>query len=453
MASGGKRKAVSQELQSNIDARPCKKGARSEHVQDSLQFASKTPQNVEPDVNSMSLRPSEFTMQYGSKFKGKLLHDLIFVEICAGSARLTKAARDAGFNGIAVDHTHKRSCGIDICIFELEDQDQVNDLCQFLEAEADSIAAVWIAPSCGTASKARERRLPQLQRLGIAVPIPLRSLDQPDQLDGLAGTDKLKVEKANLLYSAVEQITRTTCRANIFTGIENPGNSHYWGTTPMVSIMEEFGRKFVTFHNCSHGGSRDKLTSIWVNDDWLDALEARCDHSHSHKSWKVTVGKDSVHFPTSEEAAYPHILCQRIIECIKQQVLQRGAMESTTLEEQVQQPDADVAGRIALGSLPRGAKLRPLVAEFGRFVAVVVPSQTPEAMDTFMASLPKGSKITARQLRKRGEVRVVEEECKFLPGVEHLHKDDMVELCWVGIPSTPTDFVNRAYKAGHPPGS
>ena len=108
-----------------------KKGARSEHVQDSLQFAPKTPQDVEPDVNSKSLRPREFTMQYGSKFEGKLLHDLIFVEICAGSARLTKAARDAGFNGIAVDHTHQRSCGIDICIFELEDQDQVNDLCQF----------------------------------------------------------------------------------------------------------------------------------------------------------------------------------------------------------------------------------------------------------------------------------------------------------------------------------
>ena len=38
-----------------------------------------------------------------------------------GSVRLTKAARDAGFNGIAVDHTDRWSCGMDICIFELED--------------------------------------------------------------------------------------------------------------------------------------------------------------------------------------------------------------------------------------------------------------------------------------------------------------------------------------------
>ena len=46
----------------------------------------------------------------------------------------------------------------------------------------------------------------------------------------------------------------------------------------------------------------------------------------------------------------------------------------------------------------------------------------------------------------------MEEECKFLAGVEHLDHDDMVELCWVGVPSTPEDFVNRAYKAGHPRG-
>ena len=34
---------------------------------------------------------------------------------------------------------------------------------------------------------ARERRLPQLQKLGVEVPVPLRSETQPDQLDGLGG--------------------------------------------------------------------------------------------------------------------------------------------------------------------------------------------------------------------------------------------------------------------------
>ena len=37
------------------------------------------------------------------------------LEICAGSARLTKAARAKGFKGIAVDHSSERSCGVDVC--------------------------------------------------------------------------------------------------------------------------------------------------------------------------------------------------------------------------------------------------------------------------------------------------------------------------------------------------
>ena len=374
------------------------------------------------------------------------------MQVCAGSARLTRTAREFGFNGIAIDHTQKRSCGIDICIFELEDDAQVEELCNFLESEADNIAAVWIAPSCGTASKARERRLPELQRLGIEIPIPLRSLEKPDQIDGLGETNKLKVEKANMLYSAVERIATTACNNNIFTGIENPGSSHYWNTTPMQNLIERFGDKRITFHNCCHGGSRDKLTAVWVNESWLDSLEARCDGSHNHKSWKVTMSSKQVHFPTSEEAAYPPVLCQRIVECVKQKAIQFGAIFSSTLKEQLQQPDADAAGRIALGALPRGTKVKPLFAEFGKFTAVVAPPQQADKVDVFLSTLPKGSKVTSRQLLKRGAVRVVNEECHFLAGASEAATDDMVELCWVGIPSSPNEFVARAIKAGHPRG-
>ena len=398
-------------------------------------------------------RISSATTTNACKFKGKLLGDLIFIEVCAGSARLTKAARDAGFTGIAVDHTTMRSCGIDICIFELEDQQQVDELCSFIKAEADNIAAIWIAPSCGTASKARERRLPQLKSLGIDVPVPLRSADQPDQLDGLQYTNKLKVEKANLLYDAIEQITTTACLEQIFVGIENPGNSHYWGTTPMQKIIADFGDKFVTFHNCCHGGFRDKLTSVWVNDNWLDSLEARCDGSHTHKSWRVTISKRKVHFPTSEEAAYPLVLCQRIVECVKQKVLSLGAVFSETLAEQLEQPDAAVAGRISLGALPRGSKLKPLVAEFGTFIDAVSPSQQSHEVDHFIKTLPKGSKLVSRQLVTRGDVRVVQNSSThFLGGSENLDVHEMVERCWIGVPSEPQEFVRRAVTAGHPRG-
>ena len=55
----------------------------------------------------------------------------------------------------------------------------------------------------------------------------------------------------------------------------------------------------------------------------------------------------------SEEAAYPHVLCQRVVECVKQKVLSGGAVMSSTLAEQVEQPDATETGRIALGATSR----------------------------------------------------------------------------------------------------
>ena len=47
------------------------------------------------------------------RYNGVNIEDLVVLEICAGSARLTKAARAKGFKGIAVDHSSERSCGVD----------------------------------------------------------------------------------------------------------------------------------------------------------------------------------------------------------------------------------------------------------------------------------------------------------------------------------------------------
>lgn len=56
--------------------------------------------------------------------------------------------------------------------------------------------------------------------------------------------------------------------------IENPFNSHFWMTTPMQELCSSgpSHAEFVSFHDCCHGGDRDKLTSLWVNKDWLHPL-------------------------------------------------------------------------------------------------------------------------------------------------------------------------------------
>ena len=194
-----------------------------------------------------------------AKFHNISVEDIIIIEVCAGSARLTKAARAMGFKGVAVDHSDKRSCGVDICIFDLTDPLQLQDLLEYIRKDASRIALIWVAPSCGTASRARERPIPGQK----SCPKPLRSTSQPDGLDGLTGIDKYKVEMANQLYDAVFHITECAVELDICVAIENPTNSHYWNVESTTKIRTNFGGNFVTFHACAHGGTRDKSTSIY----------------------------------------------------------------------------------------------------------------------------------------------------------------------------------------------
>ena len=78
------------------------------------------------------------------------------------------------------------------CLFYLTDPSDLESLLQFIDEAAGCILMIWVAPPCGTSSRAREKKLPKLEAAGAKVPIPLRSSQQPDQLDGLGGLDKLK---------------------------------------------------------------------------------------------------------------------------------------------------------------------------------------------------------------------------------------------------------------------
>ena len=111
---------------------------------------------------------------------GMFLEDLFAIEICAGSAKLSSAARQCGFRTMAVDHSTARTCGFPICVFDLTDADDLAHLLQFVEESGDSILAIWIAPSCGGCSRAREKRLKEFVKAGIKTPIPRRSKEKPD---------------------------------------------------------------------------------------------------------------------------------------------------------------------------------------------------------------------------------------------------------------------------------
>jgi hypothetical protein len=187
--------------------------------------------------------------------------------------------------------------------------------------------------------------------------------------------------------------------------IENPANSLMWKTSPFVQLFEMFPElKFVTFHNCAHGGVRDKLTGFATNVSWFDSLALLCDKQHTHAPWTPTVVAGKVHYPTHTEAAYPEVLCQRIVSVVLEKVLQLGAIETETLEKHVK-AEGKSLNRVVIGAMPRGRHVKPLVSEFGEYINVILPPQYDSQLQQFMSKLPKGSKVQTRHLSTWGQVR------------------------------------------------
>ena len=80
-----------------------------------------------------------------------------------------------------------------------------------------------------------------------------------------------------------------------------------------TSELFRFGTGFeCVFDHCSHGGERDKATLWWCSDALFMPLAIRCTRDHDHAPWRPVFQDGCWQFPTTEEAAYPWLLCQRI---------------------------------------------------------------------------------------------------------------------------------------------
>ena len=122
---------------------------------DTLQERDLPPQEPEGASKAQSTGLSTvFT-----KFAGMCISDLLFIEVFAGTARLSRIARETGFQVLPIDKTNARAPQMFIAQYDLADDNAVQSLLDLLETERDKIVAVHLAPACGTASKAREKQL------------------------------------------------------------------------------------------------------------------------------------------------------------------------------------------------------------------------------------------------------------------------------------------------------
>lgn len=389
-------------------------------------------------------------------FAGKDLSKILVIEVFAGTARLTRAIRDAGMSGLAIDKDNQRTQQVHICVYDLNDDDQFHALLTLIRKEKDSIVLVHFAPSRGTASRAREKPLPKLEKMGFDIPQPLRSSERPLGLDGLAGRGKIKTESANITYDHTAKLCRELHSLGIAFSIENPQNSRFWDVPCILTLITFIGGFWTTFDNCCHGGTRPKATAIWANVDWFQCLEARCDNSHYHEKWNPKITNDRLSFPTHQEAAYPILLCQRIAAIIKQKALQFGAVESTDLSEQLASNET-TSHTFLLGVLPKGKRYKPLASEFGSYVKLLVPPNFDPIPTTFWNDYPKGTKCVHRQflqgISRADEGNLVAKNSE-LDGVQLHHSfadgHSSGEILTLGIPREPLDFLARAVQVGHP---
>ena len=416
--------------------------------------------NFEP-----AARPSSATTHpQGAKFADMPLSELLFIEIFAGTARLSAAFRGLGFQAVAVDKSQERSAS-HIALYDVCDDQQLEMLVEFLDKEQKRIVAVHFAPACGTASKAREKRLPKFAKKGIKVPQPLRSESKPMGLDKLSGLDKIKTEKANQVYSATAVMLQKCIDAEILASLENPANSLFWHYPDIRDLLERFPGCATMFHNCSHGGNRNKLTKWWATKPCFESLGVLCAGTHKHASWAPKVQDGRLAFPTADEAAYPQLLCSRVAGLVLDYAVHHGAKQVATLEHQVLYSD-NTSHRWLFDSLPRGKKLKPLVSEFQSYVNVLLaPDQSSEDLPC-LKSQPKGARIVHRQLqwgflrveggrkfwvrKDKEQEKQVEKELQWVDSSFLDGKDAHGELCSIGIPREPWDFVRQAWQAGHP---
>ena len=333
--------------------------------------------------------------------KRSLFENMLVLEVFAGTGKLTAAVRKANLRGVAIDRSQSRAKGA-ITILDLTLEDDLKFLCDFIRENASSLVLIHFAPPCGTCSAARKRKLPvevrqALQRSGMPEPVPLRSTAFPMGLPDLKGLDKYKVEQANTLYRATKQLALLALSLNIRISIENPTNSLFslfWLTDPILELFQQFPGHFNVFHSCMMGGDRDKQTTWWCNGDFFETFNLLCSKDHEHKPWTPAVSGTGVHYPTSDEAEYPAILCDRVVSLVIQDLLQRGIKPVHTFEEQVERRRTTAVNSVAMGLLPRGQKLRPLVNEFASYQQYVLQPYQDTAI--IFGNLPKGARIVIR---------------------------------------------------------
>ena len=373
---------------------------------------------------------------------------------------MTACLRQLGVrSSFGVDYVKHKQVTAPVSLADLTTRAGQELLWQWLENP--NVVGVFLAPPCGSASRARAIRLHHKSHCKHHQgPRPLRSDDHPNGLPHLAWTDKERIAKANILYRLTADVVRWAAAQRIPVVVENPQYSFFWNTTFWTEVSNLMS--YTTFHSCQYGSLRQKRTMIAFSDREFRVISKKCKgQSAKHKHAKWGINNRTSKFATAEETAYPMALAKAFAACFITALASRGLpMPAATLElaTEAVTPSLQVI-RAQTGLQAKASFVPPLVPCYSHHVLLVGSHASLPAIDllkrisidTTLSStppfvLPKHAKLLALEPPPS---KLGGRECSELVLQVGAMTSDAVCQRW-GIPWSCEQFVAEAVARGHP---
>ena len=216
------------------------------------------------------------------------------LEVFCGSGGLSIALRRWAIDTLGVDHFMPRT-GARFPMVKLDLRKPEHQ--RILWREIRQTDVIWLAPPCGTASKARTIPINKTSRAaGAPTPRPLRGSRFPEGFPWLRGVAKDKVASANALYAFASEVWLYAQETGKISVVENPASSWMWQTKWFRPLLKSgFWHEP---HACEYGSRRQKKSGL-VSTIPLPGMHKVCSGRHVHLRWGPIKSKQGWSFATS----------------------------------------------------------------------------------------------------------------------------------------------------------
>ena len=335
------------------------------------------------------------------------LNECLIIEVFAGTGRVTAALKQLGlYSSLGTDCARHKQAVAPIVLADLSTESGVKLLMQWLENP--NVVGIFLAPPCGSASRARSIPMKRKRPGDPEPPKPLRSNRHPNGLPSLSFVDRAKISKANKLYHLTAQLIRWAIETDCIFCVENPQFNFFWQTTFIQAVVDLM--QFTVFQSCQYGSLRPKRTMLGFNAEEFLTINKMCTGvtpSHRHEKWGISETTQTI--ATAMEAAYPLKLARLMALQFVLALQRRGIkMPPETLNEISQGDTTNLpALRAQTGVQSKASRLPPLIPTYAAKVAITAfrtdlpqvdvgyKASTDMQVDTYNAPtvLPKGAKL------------------------------------------------------------